>query len=177
MENLKKQKIVLLGTFLFLISFISLGNVGNATFSGITAGKKWTLKTETDPVGYLSFDVTSVTATAVMADTYTDGTFAVNVDIASTFVYDDAMISFLVGLTGTNMSTYGGQLLNVCDTGTAVFDTVTGIMVEITGFYSFHSWSLYSSGGSSIPGYSMVFVLLAIIGTSAYILKKRYKKR
>ena len=175
MLNLKKQKIVLLGTFLFIIAFISLGN---AAFSGITVGKKWTLKTATTPAGYLSFDVTSVTAVTVMANTYADGEMAGNVNIGGTYVYHDAMITAFVGVFGTTTDTYGGQSLTVCDTGTIVFDTDTGIWLEATGVFTFHSWSIYSTGGDdTIPGYSWILVLLAIIGTSAYILKKRYIKR
>ena len=174
MRILKKQKIVLLGTFLFFIAFASLGN---AAFSGITVGKKWTLKLATNPTSYISFDVTSVTAVTVMANTYADGETAGNINIGGTYVYSDAMITSFVGMFGTDTATYGGQSLTVCDTGTIVFDTVSGIWLEATGVFSFHSWSLYSSGDDAIPGYSLVLVLLAVIGTSAYILKKRYNKR
>jgi len=165
---------VLLGTFLIFIAFMGLGN---ADFNGMTVGKKWTLKLAGTPTHYLSFDVTSVTAVTVMADSYTDGEMVVNLNIGGTYVYSDAMITTFVGLFGTTTATYGGQSLTVCDTGTLVFDTDTGVWLEATGVFTFHSWSIYSTGGDTIPGYSWGLVLLAIIGTSAYILKKRYHNR
>ena len=103
MLNLKKQKIAILVTFLFFIAFISLGN---AAFSGITVGKKWTLKAATTPTTYLSFDVTSVTAFSVMADSYTDGEMVGNVNIGGTYVYSDAMITSVLGLFGTTTAIY-----------------------------------------------------------------------
>lgn len=155
------------------MAFISLGR---ADYSGITVGKKWTLKIFAPQTYYKSFDVTSVTIVAVMADVYDDGEKTGNVNIGETYVFDGTIISVFVGEYGTSTANYGGQSLTVCDTGLIVFDTATGIYLECDNVFEFHSWSLYSTrGGSGIPGYSWVLILLAIIGTSFYLMKKRFK--
>ncbi len=73
MLNLKNQKILFLGTILFLIAFASLGN---AAYTGINVGDKWTYEMTGPPVYYTSYEVTSVTPTIVMVNSYLDGEFA-----------------------------------------------------------------------------------------------------
>ena len=74
------------------------------------------------------------------------------------------------------IATYGGRLLTICDTGSFIFDTDSGIILETLSVMKLYSWSIYGAGGE-IPGYSWVFVLLSIIGTSTYLLKKRCNKK
>ena len=72
---MKNQKILLLGTVLILIA---LASRGNAAYTGISVGDKWTYELTGPPVSYTSYKVTSVTPTIVMADTYVNGEFSVN---------------------------------------------------------------------------------------------------
>jgi hypothetical protein len=169
--NLKNQKILFLGTILFLIAFVS---IGNAAYTGITVGDKWTYEMMITPDTYTSYKVTSVTSSMVMADSYLNGEFAGNLPVTAFFVEDSLKATF-ISQYGTNTSTYGGRSLTVCDTGLFIFDTDTGLQLETLGVMKLYSWNIYGAGGE-IPGYSWVLVLLSVIGTTAYLLKKRYNK-
>ena len=173
MLNLKNQKILLLGTILILIAFASRGN---AAYTGINVGNKWTYEMTGPPVSYTSYKVTSVTPTIVMADTYLNGEFAVNM-LATPFIIEDSLITIFTNQLGTDTAIYGGRSLTICDTGSLIFDTDSGIILETLGIMKLISWNIYGEGGGEIPGYSWVFMLLSIIGTSAYLLKKQSNKK
>ncbi|KKN63791.1 hypothetical protein LCGC14_0498300 [marine sediment metagenome] len=170
--NLKNQKILLVGTILFLIAFVRLGN---AAYTGINVGDAWTYEMTGPPVTYTSYKVTSVTPSIVMADSYLNGEFAVNM-LATALLVEDSLISTFTTPYGTDTAIYGGRSLTICDTGTFIFDTDSGIILETLGIMKLYSWSIYGAEGN-IPGYYWVLVLLSIIGTAAYLSKKRYKKK
>ncbi|MHA1932443.1 MAG: Loki-CTERM sorting domain-containing protein [Promethearchaeota archaeon] len=154
---------------------IAFASQGNAAYTGINVGDKWTYEMTGPPVTYTSYKVTSVTPTIVMADTYLNGEFAANM-LATPFIIEDSLITTFTTQFGTEIATYGGRSLTICDAGSFIFDTDSGIILETLGIWKLSSWSIYGEEGE-IPGYSWVLVLLSIIGTSIYLLKKRYNKK
>lgn len=100
---------------------------------------------------------------------------AVNM-LGTGFLIEDSLITTFTTQFGTDIATYGGRSLTICDTGSLIFDTDSGIILETLNIMKLYSWNIYGAGGE-IPGYSWVFVILSIIGTSAYLLKKRYYKK
>ena len=173
MLNLKNQKILLLGTILFLIAFASRGN---AAYTGVSVGDKWTYEMTGPPAIYTSYKVTSVTPSVIMADSYLDGEFAVNMAV-TTFFVEDSLKTLFIAQYGTNTTIYGGRSVTSCDTGLFIFDTDTGLHLEVLGVIKLYSWNIYGARAAEIPGYSWILVLLSIIGASAYLLKKGYNKK
>ena len=110
-----------------------------------------------------------------MAATYVNGEFSVNM-FANPFIIEDSLKTTFITQVGTDTAIYGGRTLTICDTGSLIFDTDSGIVLEIFNVVKLISWSIYGEEEAEIPGYSWVIVLLSIIGTSVYLLKKRFNK-
>lgn len=144
-------------------------------------GLKWTVKI--DGSNYASFNVTNITSTQVFADVYLNGKLDHNENIAGSFVYNDLTImTYSMGF-GTYNDTYGGRELTVCKWYTIipeeydVFDTATGVCLETN--YSYYtlmltSWSIYKES-PTVPGYSWAILVVALIGTISYIIKRIQK--
>ncbi|HUX98763.1 MAG TPA: hypothetical protein VMV49_04370 [Candidatus Deferrimicrobium sp.] len=94
-------------------------------------GVAWTYQ---NPSAFVSYDVTSVTASTVMADEYENGIFQQNLDIAGSFVADDAFLATAISIWGTYTANYGGVDLIVTSggVGTPVIDISTGIVCELS---------------------------------------------
>jgi len=102
-----------------------------SAYSYISMGVAWTYQ---NPSAFVSYDVTSVTASTVMADEYENGIFQQNLDIAGSFVADDAFLATAISIWGTYTANYGGVDLIVTSggVGTPVIDISTGIVCELS---------------------------------------------
>lgn len=154
---MRKHKIMLLGLFITLAISPALyytldgqlkGDVSKqpkiSSFSGISVGDKWTITFDFSGVN-VSYEVTSVNSTTVMADTYTYGVPGGNLNISGDFVLDDIQKASFILIYGTTTGTYGGQQLTVCNTGgldNMIFDVATGIILQNLLYY-LSSWDLY----------------------------------
>jgi hypothetical protein len=118
----------------------------------------------------------------VYADFYVNGHLYGNLRISYDYVISDFWVSTAVSRRGTYNDIYGGRLITVCKVGMeyeyGVIDVDTGIIVEInSSLYTLilTSWGLYGEEINLV--YSLIVILLIIIGSSTYILRKKIPKK
>jgi len=190
---LRNQKKLVLCVFLLSFSFIILGNAIDlqserkfsqlprlSTFSGVSVGDAWTYVTTFDnETIYMSYKVTSVSDTAVMANEYKNGVFTHNYNIYGVWIVIDEVAELFSNSPDTYSATYGGRQITVYESDYFIVDITTGIHVEILGM-ELYSWDVYKSGGgNSVSGYELITFLsvstLLTIGIISLFLKKYSK--
>jgi hypothetical protein len=171
-------------------------NIGNpdqpktASYSGAYVGLTWTLyeyHSATEQERYMSVKISFVNSTLVLADIYFNGVQAGSgmaighIGDTIALVLDDDIIEDCIASYGTYNAVYGGKNLTVTANQTAalVVDTDTGVLVDSvygSQLTTLVSWAMYDSSNEKISGFLWIFLLISIIASTVYLLRRRYNE-